>query len=170
MTTSRSTSATTTAAAPEPSAARPTHLHLVGPTGSWGGEVTLTSTGALTAHPLSARLPAMSAPERSVLCADIATRGITTALDVTPAGVILDGHARVALATELGLTEVPVRRVDPPDEIAYILTCAIARRHLSASQRAAIAIECTQYRHACAQAQARRLGVDPLSWTPPVGR
>ncbi len=64
----------------------------------------------------------MSGPERSVLRADIATRGITTALDATSDGVILDGHARFAIATELGLTEVPVRTVDPPDEADYILT------------------------------------------------
>jgi N6-adenosine-specific RNA methylase IME4 len=95
--------------------------------------------------------------ERARLAADITTRGIGTPLEVTSRGVVLDGHTRLAIARELGVTEVPTRTVDPADEAAYILKCATSGRHLTKSQRAALAVECDEYRAACADGRGRKL-------------
>ena len=115
------------------------------------------SVDELSAHPLAASIPPMSPSERTTLARDITARGISTPLEVTSGGVILDGHERQAIAREIGLTHVPVRTVDPSDEAAYILTCAMSRRHLTASQRAALAVECAEYQAACVDGRARKL-------------
>jgi N6-adenosine-specific RNA methylase IME4 len=135
----------------------PGDLHLVGAPTNWGTDVALTRVDSLNAHPLSHRIPPMSTAERAALLRDITERGVLTPLDVTTTRVILDGHERCAVAREVGLTHIPVRTIDPPDEADYILSCAMSRRHLSASQRAALVVECEQYRAACAEGQVRKL-------------
>ena len=99
----------------------------------------------------------MNGSERAALASDIAGRGIQTPLEVTPLGVVLDGHQRLAIAAELGITHVPARTVAPVDEAAHILRCAMSRRHLTESQRAALAVECTEYQTSCADGRVRKL-------------
>jgi N6-adenosine-specific RNA methylase IME4 len=133
------------------------HLRLLPPPEPWAGEVALASVDALTPHPLASRLPAMTDTERAALRADITSHGITTPIEATPDGVILDGHARWRVARELGRAGVPVRTVDPDDHAAFILTRAVGRKNLSASQRAALAVECDEYRRGLVAGNARRL-------------
>jgi N6-adenosine-specific RNA methylase IME4 len=87
----------------------------------------------------------------------IRERGIQVPLDVTAAGVVMDGHQRLRAAITLGLSEVPVRVVTPEDEVEYLMLAALRRRHLSASQQAAVAIEIGVHREARAEAEQRRL-------------
>ncbi len=117
----------------------------------------LVRTVDLEPHRLSTRLPAMSDHAREALRADIIAHGILTPIEATPARVILDGHARWQIAGELGLAGVPVRTIAPDDEPGFILARAVGRRNLSASQRAALAVECEQYRIDCAQGRERKL-------------
>jgi len=143
-------------AKPGPSGTR-THLTLVASPDPGPGEVSLVATEQLRPHPLAERLPAMTDTERAALRADIASHGMLSPIEATPDRVILDGHARRQVARELGIAGVPVRTVDPTDQAAFILTRAVARKNLTASQRAALAVECEAYRTACAEGQLRRL-------------
>ena len=65
------------------------------------------STNELRLHYQAEIVPEISAEEYAPFLADIAERGILTALEVTTAGVVLDGRARLRAATELGFEHVP---------------------------------------------------------------
>lgn len=117
---------------------------------------TILRTSALTPHLLSARLPAISDHARTALRRDISTSGILSPIEVTPDHVILDGHARVEIATDLGLAGVPIRIVETDDQAGFILARAVARRNLTVSQRAALAVECESFRQQVAQGRARQ--------------
>lgn len=132
-------------------------LHVVTSTSRWGADVTLAPIEDLSPHVLSIRMPTMTGTEQTLLRTDIATRGIQNPLEITPHGVVLDGCHRLAVARELGITEVPVRTVTPDDEAAHILGAALTRRNLSASQKAALAVECDEYRMACVRGRQRKL-------------
>ncbi|MCA1701471.1 MAG: ParB/RepB/Spo0J family partition protein, partial [Actinobacteria bacterium] len=112
-------------------------------------------TGSLTEHPRAHLVPAPSARQYTALAADISQRGIVAPLDTTSASLLLDGRQRLRAARQLGLEEVPVRVVEPEDEIAFMLLAALRRRHLSASQRAALALELQLYQHEREQARQR---------------
>jgi N6-adenosine-specific RNA methylase IME4 len=88
--------------------------------------------------------------------ADVRANGLTTALDVTPAGVVLDGRERLRAACALGLETVSVRLVEPEDEFDYILRALLRRKHLSESRRAALALELADYRERRQQAKTRQ--------------
>lgn len=101
-------------------------------------------------------MPAMDGRARADLAADIAKRGILTPLDITASDEVLDGIERLGIAAELGIDELPVRIVAPEDEVEYRLLAALKRRHLRASQRAALAVELDAYRQLRADGDARR--------------
>jgi N6-adenosine-specific RNA methylase IME4 len=117
----------------------------------------------------------MAAAHAEAFKADVARNGVIVPLDTTPEGVVLDGRHRLRVALELGLKRVPVRVVDPPDQVDYILSAAIHRRHLSESQRAALAIRRADYLKRRAQAAKRkqanlRNGVADVAELPHRGR
>jgi N6-adenosine-specific RNA methylase IME4 len=98
----------------------------------------------------------MSVEEADALREDIAARGIQVPLEITATGVVLDGRMRHRAALELALENVPVRVVEPPDELEYMLLAALRRSHLKPSQRAALALELGEYQQRRTQAEARR--------------
>ncbi len=102
-------------------------------------------------------MPAMSADEYRAFLADITARGIRTPLEITPAGAILDGHQRLKAAVEIELESVPVTIVEAEDEVEYMLLAALRRRQLTASQRAALAVELSQLDERRQQARTRSL-------------
>lgn len=95
----------------------------------------------LTPHPEAALTPSLRPREYAAFVAEIAERGVGTPVEITAEGTVLDGHERLRAARELALDAIPVRLVSPPDERSYMLRAALARKHLSASQRAALALE-----------------------------
>jgi N6-adenosine-specific RNA methylase IME4/ParB-like chromosome segregation protein Spo0J len=113
-------------------------------------------TNELRLHQRAEIVPEMSAEEYAPFVADIAERGILSPLEVTAAGVILDGRARLRAARELGFDHVPTRIVEPEDEAEHMLRSALRRRHLSASQKAALALELADYHLVRQQADQRR--------------
>jgi N6-adenosine-specific RNA methylase IME4 len=129
---------------------------------------------ALRAHPQHERVPAIGREAFAALVADIAASGIDVPLDVTVAGVVLDGHERLRAATELGLETVPVRVVSPQDEVEHMLRGLLHRRHLNPSQLAALALELDEYRRAREQAKERSRanlrGLERAPVPPPAGR
>jgi N6-adenosine-specific RNA methylase IME4 len=114
-------------------------------------------TASLRSHERCELVPRMPEPAYTQFRNDIAIRGLLTPLEVTAAGVVLDGNQRLRAATELGLEHTPVRIVMPDDEVEYMLLCALERRHLSASQRAALAVDLSAYRQLASEARDRRL-------------
>lgn len=119
-------------------------------------QLELRSPKDLRAHPQAALIPSMTVDEAAGFQADVELRGIMTPLDITEAGVVLDGRHRHRVALALGLEEVPVRIVSPEDEVDYMLAAALQRRHLTPSQRAALAIEHVGYLERRARAAERK--------------
>jgi N6-adenosine-specific RNA methylase IME4 len=119
-------------------------------------EVSLSHPDELCAHGDASLVPVLPPAEAAALAADIRLRGILTPLDVTPAGVVLDGHERLRAARELGLTEVPVRIVSPSDERRYILLATLRRKHLNPGQRAAIGLDLDEVEQERQQARKRQ--------------
>jgi N6-adenosine-specific RNA methylase IME4 len=115
----------------------------------------------------------MQRDEYAAFLADIAERGILVPLEITAGGGVLDGRHRLRAATELGMDTVPVQIVAPTDEHEHVLLAALQRRHLSASQKAALAVELDCYREAKTEAEQRRLanlsGTAEVATLPPRG-
>jgi N6-adenosine-specific RNA methylase IME4 len=110
----------------------------------------------LRAHEHARLLPTLQDAAYTSFRDDITQRGITSPLEITSEGIVLDGRERLRAARELGLERLPVLLVDPVDEVEHIILCALQRRHLSASQRAAFALELDRYRELQAAAAARQ--------------
>jgi len=113
-------------------------------------------TERLSPHASAGLVPAPQAAEYRLLREDIELRGILTPLEVTPDLVVLDGHQRLRIAHELRFPRVPVRVVRPDDEVRHMLLAALRRRHLSASQCAALALELDDYERAQMEGRARQ--------------
>lgn len=101
----------------------------------------------LRLHAHADLVPEMRPGEWQAFLADVAEHGIASPLDITPAGVVLDGRHHLRAARELNLRRVPARIVTPQDETGYILRAALQRRHLTSSQIAAIVVGLDDYRH-----------------------
>jgi N6-adenosine-specific RNA methylase IME4 len=102
------------------------------------------------------QLPPLSALARAALEADIGKRGIVEPLEITADDVVLNGRERLAAAKQLGHDQAPVRIVNPADETEHVILAALQRRHLSASQRAALALELDRYHELKTAADQRR--------------
>jgi hypothetical protein len=113
-------------------------------------------TGSLRPHAQAELVPAMAADQYEAFLADIAERGVLCPLEITREGVVLDGRERIRAATELGIEQLPVRIVEPADEVEHIILAALQRRQLSASQRAALVLELDSYHHLQAEARSRQ--------------
>jgi N6-adenosine-specific RNA methylase IME4/ParB-like chromosome segregation protein Spo0J len=120
-------------------------------------EETNCSPASLRVHPDADRVPPMSGRTFAAFCDDIAERGLLVPLDVTSGGFVIDGRQRLRAALQLGLSVVPVRRVDPPDAVDYMLRAALARRDLTPSQRATLVVELDAWHRLAQDAERRRL-------------
>jgi N6-adenosine-specific RNA methylase IME4/ParB-like chromosome segregation protein Spo0J len=110
----------------------------------------------LRPHELDRLVPPLAAGEFRLLVADIGERGVQEPLQVSAAGVVLDGRSRLAAAVRLGLAAVPVRIAAPVDEAEFVVLAALRRRQLTPSQRAALALELEDYQAAACRAERRR--------------
>jgi N6-adenosine-specific RNA methylase IME4 len=112
-------------------------------------------TTTLRLHEQAALVPEHSAAQYAGLRSSIEKLGIHVPLDVTEDDVVLDGRARLAVARELRHEHVPVRVVAPDDCVAYIVQAAMERRHLTQSQRAALAVRYADYQALRDEGRAR---------------
>jgi N6-adenosine-specific RNA methylase IME4 len=110
----------------------------------------------LRLHQQAHLVPAIRGCELEALRADIAQRGLLVPLEITSAGVVLDGRARLRAAELLGLEQVPIRMVAPANEREHMLLCALRRRQLTPSQQAALVLELDTVRQASTQARERQ--------------
>lgn len=83
-------------------------------------------------------LPALADDDFARLRADIADRGVLVPVELDQDGNVLDGHHRLAICAELGITDYPrvVRRFESePDKRAHVIALNIYRRHLTPEAR-----------------------------------
>jgi ParB-like chromosome segregation protein Spo0J len=86
----------------------------------------------------------LTAEEYNSLKADIVSSKIQNPLSINNAGVILDGHHRYRIATELGIKELPVLVIEfanPLDELYFVVNINTLRRQLNDYQKASIGYE-----------------------------
>jgi ParB-like chromosome segregation protein Spo0J len=94
-----------------------------------------------SASPLPESLPYQFLPpplEYEALKADIAARGIQVPVEFDENGNVLDGHTRLQIAGELGLTSFPrvVRAgLSEVEKQEHALALNLSRRHLTRDQR-----------------------------------
>jgi ParB-like chromosome segregation protein Spo0J len=86
-------------------------------------------------------VPALTAEETRELRADIQARGVVVPVAVTEDHEILDGHNRLRIAADLGLTDIPVKvmaglTAEQRTQIALDLN--LHRRHLTREQKQAV--------------------------------
>jgi len=110
------------------------------------------------AHPAAALFPTMNADEFSALRQSVREHGQQEAV-VMHEGAILDGRHRWRACTEEGLT--PRTRNwsgECGSPTAFVIAMNLSRRHLTASQRAAVAIEALPMFEAEAAKRRERIG------------
>lgn len=112
----------------------------------------------LRPHPRADVVPALDPDQYNELVEDIERRGVVVPLDILDDGTVVDGRTRLAIARTLGLAELPVRVIGFDSEaeaFEYMVLAALHRRHLSKSQRAALALTLPMYAEARAEAAER---------------
>lgn len=126
-------------------------------------------------HPYANAFPLMPADEQDGLGASMAESGQREPAVIFE-GLILDGRNRVIQCRKRGLTP-RVRPYDPakdgPDPLKFVRDLNLERRHLTASQRAAAAVELEGFRHGGArreQGANLRLELDPAPQPEPTPR
>lgn len=109
---------------------------------------------ALKIHPAANALPRLSAQEQAELTADIKQHGLLCPIELLD-GKIIDGRHRYDACQSLGIepqfVDVDLGQQSPAE---YVWSLNGVRRHLTASQRAAIAVELLP--HLEAEAKERR--------------
>jgi N6-adenosine-specific RNA methylase IME4/ParB-like chromosome segregation protein Spo0J len=121
------------------------------------GQLQRRPADGLKPHPQAAEVPALSEGAYLAVKADIAERGLQVALEITEPGTVLDGHARLRAARELGIREVAVIVVAPRDDLEHMLRAALQRRQLTSSQRAALAVKLAAVKEHQSRAAERQL-------------
>lgn len=105
------------------------------------------SAGTISAqwHPLADIFPWLDGADRAALVEDVRKNGVIEPI-VFLDGLILDGRNRYTAAREAG---VPYLRVDylGADPLGFVVSRNLARRHLTESQRAAVAAEIANLDH-----------------------
>jgi hypothetical protein len=96
-----------------------------------------------TIHPAADLFPMIAEPDMADLARDIAEHGQQEPIWTDDDGAVLDGRNRLVACTMAGVAPV-MRRWEPragDTPVAFVLSKNLHRRHLSASQRATIAVE-----------------------------
>lgn len=89
-------------------------------------------------HPFAEMLPRIEGAEFDDLVSDIREHGQLTPVDIDPKGVLLDGRNRVRACGIAGV-EVRTKVQDVKDQVAFIASRNLYRRHFKDGQRAMIA-------------------------------
>lgn len=90
-------------------------------------------------HPLAALIPEMAPDQYAELRENIATQGLIHAI-VLHEEMVLDGRHRLRACEETG-TEPRFEEFNGPSPVEFVLSMNVKRRHLTPSQRAAVAVE-----------------------------
>lgn len=99
----------------------------------------MTDSTTLTHHPSADIFPMLGDPELHELAADIRAHGLREPI-VLAAGAVLDGRNRLR-ACQLAGVQPQFRTYEGDEPTSYVISTNLKRRHLSASQRAAVAVD-----------------------------
>jgi N6-adenosine-specific RNA methylase IME4 len=99
----------------------------------------MTDITTLTHHPSADIFPMLGDRELNELAADIRAHGLREPI-VLAAGAVLDGRNRLR-ACQLAGVQPQFRTYEGDHPTSYVISTNLKRRHLSASQRAAVAVE-----------------------------
>lgn len=110
----------------------------------------------LKQHPLSAAFPSMTEADFLALRDDIEDNGQRDAIVIFE-GMVLDGWHRYRSCADLGIEPVVVEFEDS-DPVPFVLSRNLHRRHLSASQRAAAVVACSQWAPLGSNQHGKRVG------------
>jgi len=94
-------------------------------------------------HPIAELFPPHTAAEYEQLKADIAQRGQLEPVHIAN-GMVIDGRARVRACVELGIAPL-VKQYTGDDLAGFACAMNLHRRHMTPSQRAALAVELLPY-------------------------
>lgn len=97
----------------------------------------------LAIHPAAELFPLLESEDYEKLKADIAENGLRESIWIDKEGRIVDGRNRYRAWRELhGDEPIPYRYVpEDTDLVPFVVSLNVHRRHLSSSQRAALAVE-----------------------------
>lgn len=93
----------------------------------------------LEVHPYAARFPLMSDEELQDLAEDIKANGLKEPIVLDSDGTLIDGRNRCAACKILGIEPKSIVLNGDADQIKFVISLNINRRHLSVSQRAMLA-------------------------------
>jgi len=91
-------------------------------------------------HPAANLFPLIEGDEFDALVASIAERGLQEPCWLNRDGVLLDGRNRIRACQKAG-AKPTFREFTEDDEVGFIISLNVDRRHLSAGQRAMLALE-----------------------------
>jgi ParB-like chromosome segregation protein Spo0J len=117
------------------------------------------SVETLRLHPRANEIPEMDGDQFAELLADIGRVGVTEPVQILDDGTIVDGRHRWLAAKEAGLREVPcvvLPDLSADEAFGRMVAGALLRRHLTASQRAALAVKLAEVREAREEAAKRQ--------------
>jgi ParB-like chromosome segregation protein Spo0J len=99
-------------------------------------------------HPLAAVFPPLPPEDFEALVGDIRENGVRDEIILTPNGEVLDGINRLRASKEAGVEPRFKITEEPPEKWAsLVISKNLHRRHLTSSQRAAIAAELVTTKH-----------------------
>lgn len=120
-------------------------------------------------HELSNIFPLMQGDEFESLKSDIAQNGLREEIWLAPDGLILDGRNRYRACCDLGV-EPTFKTYTGDHLVEFVVSLNLHRRHLTASQRAALAVPIKQYLEAAAREKQREAGKDGAEYGKLGGR
>lgn len=121
------------------------------------GDSSPPRTAIYTNHPAADIFPLMDEAAFALLKADIAEHGLLDSITVFD-GQIIDGRNRYRACTELGISSFYDPLEECSDPIAFVLSRNLHRRHLTTSQRAAVAVAVEAIRAEAAKERQRDHG------------
>ena len=91
-------------------------------------------------HPIADIFPLMQGAAFNAFCADVTTNGLRVPITLHPDGRILDGRNRYRACKAVGIeAQYETWDGEAGNELAYVLSLNLSRRHLDESQRAMVA-------------------------------